>query len=67
MIPFIVVMLPGATGLAPHAKSAGDVLLAVGLIGSLLVGGWIVGGWMTGSIDQRRAHPGTFSRCSAPA
>jgi tellurite resistance protein len=58
VIPFIVVMLLGATGLAPHAKSAGDVLLAVGLIGSLLVGGWIVGGWMTGSIDQRRAHPG---------
>jgi tellurite resistance protein len=58
VIPFIVVMLLGATGLAPHAKSAGDVLLAVGLIGCLLVGGWVVGGWMTGSIDQRRAHPG---------
>jgi tellurite resistance protein len=58
VIPFIVVMLLGATGLAPHSKSAGDVLLAVGLIGCLLVGGWVVGGWMTGSIDQRRAHPG---------
>jgi tellurite resistance protein len=58
VIPFIVVMLLGATGLAPHAKTAGDVLLAVGLIGSLLVGAWVVGGWMSGSIDQRRAHPG---------
>lgn len=57
VIPFMVVMLLGGIALGPHAKLAGDVFLAVGLIGSLLVGGWIVGSWLAGPIDERNAHP----------
>ncbi len=37
-LPFIVLMLLAATGLASHARGAADVLLAVGLAGSLLLG-----------------------------
>ena len=66
VIPFMVLMLLGATGLGPHAKSAADVLFAVGLIGSLLVGGWIAGGWLGGPVDESHAHPAYFLPVLAP-
>ena len=59
-LPPIVLMLLGATGLAPHARPAANVLLVVGLVGSLLLGAWLTGDWLAGPIDQRRAHPGYF-------
>lgn len=59
-LPFIVVMLLGATGLALHSKTTANVFLGVGLVPSLLLGGWLVGDWLAGPIDQRRAHPGYF-------
>jgi tellurite resistance protein len=65
-LPFMVVMLLGGTGLAPHAKAAADVLFAVGLAGALLLGGWLTGDWMAGPIDQRRAHPGYFIPALGP-
>lgn len=60
VIPFIVLMLLAATGLAPHTKSGADVLYFIGLIGSVLLGGWIIGGWLAGPIDQRYAHPAYY-------
>jgi tellurite resistance protein TehA-like permease len=66
MLPFIVVMLLGSTGLATHSKAAGDVLLAIGLVGSLLLGAWLTGDWLAGPIDARRAHPGYFIPALGP-
>ena len=66
VIPFIVLMLLGTTGLAPHAKSAANVLFFIGLIGSLLLGGRIVGGWLAGPIDERCAHPAYYLAVLGP-
>ena len=65
-LPFIVLMLLAATGLASHARGAADVLLAVGLAGSLLLGAWLTGEWVAGPIDPRRAHPGYFIPALGP-
>jgi tellurite resistance protein len=65
-LPFIVLMLLAATGLASHASGAADVLLAVGLTGSLLLGAWLTGEWVAGPIDPRRAHPGYFIPALGP-
>jgi tellurite resistance protein len=66
VLPFIVVMLLGSTGLATHDRGAADVLLGVGLAGSLLLGGWLMGDWLAGPVDQRRAHPGYFIPALGP-
>jgi tellurite resistance protein len=66
VLPFIVVMLLGATGLAPHDRAAADVLFAAGLVGSLLLGGWLTGEWLAGPIDKERAHPGYFIPALGP-
>ncbi|MEA2167113.1 MAG: tellurite resistance protein, partial [Solirubrobacteraceae bacterium] len=65
-LPFIVLMLLAATGLASHASGAADVLLAVGLTCSLLLGAWLTGEWVAGPIDPRRAHPGYFIPALGP-
>jgi tellurite resistance protein len=66
VLPFVVVMLLGATGLASHDRAAADVLFGVGLVGALLLGGWITGEWLAGPIDKERAHPGYFIPALGP-
>jgi tellurite resistance protein len=65
-LPAVVVMLLSATWLAPHARTAANILFVVGLAWSLLLGGWLTGEWLAGPHDERRAHPGYFIAAAAP-
>jgi tellurite resistance protein len=56
----ITPMLLGADGLAPYAHCAGEVVVDVFLVLTVLLGGWFTGQWMNGGLDFDRLHPGCF-------
>jgi tellurite resistance protein len=58
-LPWIVGMLL-ASGLEPHAHTAGRALFVVFLIGTTLYGGWVTGQWFVVGLEPSRLHPGYF-------
>ncbi|HTX01310.1 MAG TPA: hypothetical protein VMD59_21175, partial [Acidimicrobiales bacterium] len=58
LAPITAMLLSSA--LAAVAFSAGQILVAVFLVLTLLLGGWLTGHWMLGELDQKAAHPGYF-------
>jgi tellurite resistance protein len=55
----IVPMLLGVV-LAGHARTAGVVVFACGLIGTVVVGGWLSGQWILSDLTLSQWHPGYF-------
>jgi tellurite resistance protein len=49
-----------ATSLSVRAFAAGQALVVVFLIATLLVGGFLTGEWIVASLDHDTAHPGYF-------
>ena len=45
---------------APAAFTAGRILVAIFLAGTIVIGGWLTGQWITGRLDQDAMHPGYF-------
>ncbi len=58
LAPITAMLLSAA--LAGVAFGAGQILVAVFLVLTLLLGGWLTGRWMLGELDQKAAHPGYF-------
>jgi tellurite resistance protein len=56
----ITPMLLAAAGVAPHAATAGRVLVDIFLVLTILLGGWFTGYWIYGSLNLDRLHPGYF-------
>ncbi|WP_405984214.1 TDT family transporter [Streptomyces sp. NBC_00872] len=56
----ITPMLLASQGLAPHAPSAGKVLVDIFLVLTVLLGGWLTGQWIYGPLELDRLHPGYF-------
>jgi len=56
----ITPMLLAAAGVAPHAATAGRVLVDIFLVLTILLGGWFTGHWIYGSLNLDRLHPGYF-------
>jgi tellurite resistance protein len=59
-LAMITPMLLAADGIAPHAASAGRVLVDIFLVLTILLGGWFTGSWIYGSLNLDRLHPGYF-------
>lgn len=55
----IVPMLLGVA-LAPHARTAGEVVYAVGLVLTVLLGSWLTGWWIRADTQLAQWHPGYF-------
>lgn len=55
----IVLMLLGAA-LAPHARTAGEVVYAVGLVLTVLLGSWLTSWWIRTDMRLAQWHPGFF-------
>ncbi|MFJ6708116.1 MULTISPECIES: TDT family transporter [unclassified Streptomyces] len=55
----IVPMLLGI-GLAPHARTAGEVVYAVALVLTVLLGGWLTSLWIRSDTRLEQWHPGYF-------
>jgi tellurite resistance protein len=53
-------MLIAAEGVHPLAPAAGQVLVDVFLVLTLLLGAWITGDWIVGPVERDRIHPGWF-------
>ncbi|MHA6758192.1 SLAC1 family transporter [Streptacidiphilus sp. PAMC 29251] len=53
-------MLLAAQGLAPHAQTAGRVVVDVFLGLTVLLGGWFTGQWIYGPLELDKLHPGYF-------
>lgn len=49
-----------AQGIAPHAPTAGKVLVDIFLVLTVLLGGWITGQWIYGPLAFDKLHPGYF-------
>jgi len=45
---------------APAAFTAGRILVAIFLAGTIVIGGWLTGQWIAGRLDQDSMHPGYF-------
>lgn len=56
----ITPMLLAAQGLAPHAETAGRVVVDVFLALTVLLGGWFTGQWIYGPLELDKLHPGYF-------
>jgi tellurite resistance protein len=58
----VVVIVPMLLGvaLAPHARTAGEVVHAIGLVLTVLLGGWLTGLWIRADIQLPQWHPGYF-------
>lgn len=56
----ITPMLLAAEGIAPHAPTAGKILVDVFLVLTVLLGGWFTGQWIYGPLELDRLHPGYF-------
>jgi tellurite resistance protein len=56
----LAVILPMLFGiaLAPHARTAGEVVYAVGLVLTILVGSWLTGVWIRTDTRLAQWHPG---------
>jgi tellurite resistance protein len=55
----IVPMLLGIA-LSAHARTAGEVVFAVGLVLTVLLGGWLTGAWIRSDTQLAQWHPGYF-------
>ena len=49
-----------AQGVAPHAPTAGKILVDVFLVLTVVLGGWFTGQWIYGPLDIDQLHPGYF-------
>lgn len=49
-----------AVALSAHAFAAGQALVVVFLVVTLLIGGFLTGEWITADLDHDSAHPGYF-------
>ncbi|WP_327287215.1 TDT family transporter [Streptomyces sp. NBC_01198] len=58
-VAVIVPMLLGVA-LAPHARTAGEVVYSIGLVLTVLLGGWLTGLWIRADIQLPQWHPGYF-------
>ncbi|WP_327233272.1 TDT family transporter [Streptomyces sp. NBC_01317] len=59
-LALITPMLLASEGIAPHAPTAGKVLVDVFLVLTVLAGGWYTGQWIYGPLALDRLHPGYF-------
>lgn len=55
----IVPMLLGIS-LAPHARTAGEIVYAVGLVLTVLLGAWLTSLWIRSDTQLAQWHPGYF-------
>ncbi|MFF1518769.1 TDT family transporter [Streptomyces sp. NPDC058305] len=59
-LALITPMLLAAQGLAPHAESAGRIVVDVFIVLTVLLGGWLTGQWIYGPLVLDHLHPGYF-------